>query len=284
MVTPTRLCLVETDWLEAELGAPDLVILDASWHFPVEQRNARAEFEAGHIPGAVFFDIDEIADTDSPLPHMLPETEAFAAHMHRLGIGDGARIVAYDTKGMFSAPRAWWMMKVMGVADAAVLNGGLPKWTAEGRPLEDRTSARPQGPFTARRDGERVRGRAEMERIAAGSPAQIVDARSAERFVGQAPEPRAGLRGGHIPGSLNLHYELLLNPDGTLKADEELRAAFRDSGVNLDEPIVTTCGSGVTAAILALALEKLGHDRTAVYDGSWCEWGGDPYLPVATKR
>lgn len=283
MVMGTGLCVVETGWLEDQLGAPDLVILDSSWHFPSEERNARAEFQAEHIPGAIFFDIDEIADQSSPLPHMLPEPEAFASHMHQLGIGDDMRIVAYDTKGMFSAPRAWWMMRVMGVADVAVLNGGFPKWKAEGRPVEDRTVTRQPSSFTPRRNGDLVRDRSDIVRNLAGNSAQVVDARSPERFAGQAPEPRAGLRGGHIPGSLNLHYEALLNADGTLKPDDVLRAAFQDGAADLDKPIVTTCGSGVTAAILALALEKLGHRQTAVYDGSWCEWGADPDLPIATE-
>ena len=279
----TGLCVVETEWLEEHLGVPDLVVLDASWHFPSEERNARAEYEAEHIPGAIFFDIDEIADLNSPLPHMLPEPDEFASRMHQLGIGDGMRIVAYDTKGMFSAPRAWWMMRVMGVAEVAVLNGGLRKWKAEGRPLEDGTVTRQQWHFTPRQNSELVHDRSDMERILASNSAQIVDARSPERFAGQAPEPRPGLRGGHIPGSLNLHYALLLNADGTMKPDKELRAAFQDGGVDFDKPIVTTCGSGVTAAILSLALEKLGHRQTAVYDGSWSEWGGDPDLPVVTE-
>ena len=282
MVMRTGPCVVETAWLADHLHAPDLVVLDASWHFPSENRDARAEFEAEHIPGAIFFDIDEIADLDTALPHMLPEPEAFNARMQELGIGDGMRIVAYDTKGLFSAARAWWMMQVMGVTDVAVLNGGFPKWKAEGQPVADTPTPLKQSHFTARRNAELVRDRADIERIVASRSAQIIDCRSPERFAGEVPEPRPGLRGGHIPGSFNLHYDLLLNADRTIRPDEQLRAAFKDKGIDLHKPIVTTCGSGVTAAILALALDKLGHHQTAVYDGSWSEWGGDPDLPIAT--
>ena len=275
--------VVETDWLHDHLNAPDVVSVDASWHLPGAKRDPRAEFAQAHIPGAVFFDIDEIADTDSPLPHMLPSPEKFAARVRRMGIGDGSRVVAYDSAGLFSAARVWWMFRVMGHDDVAVLNGGLPKWQAEGRPLEDGPARpRPEKHFTARLQTMLVRDRAEVARAARDDSANIVDARAAARFRGEAAEPRPGLRSGHIPGSRNLPYDTLLQDDGTLRDPQEIRRLFADAGVDLRRPVITSCGSGVTAAVLALGLALIGHEQTAIYDGSWSEWGADAESPVAT--
>lgn len=275
--------LVETEWLAEHLDAPDLVILDGSWHVPNGERNAQREYLQGHIPGALLFDIDDIADTDSPLPHMLPSPEKFSSRMRKMGIGDGMRVVVYDAHGMFSAARVWWMFRTMGADDVAVLNGGLPKWVSEGRPLEEGPPPhRTERHFTARRKAELVHDIADVRDVVAANSAQLVDARSPDRFAGTAPEPRQGMRTGHIPGSSNLHYEALLNPDGTMKTTEQLRAIFDASGLDLREPIVTTCGSGVTAAILALALAMVGHRQASVYDGSWSEWGQVESLPIET--
>jgi thiosulfate/3-mercaptopyruvate sulfurtransferase len=275
--------LMETEDLQKALAAPDLVVVDASWHMPGAKRSAYDEFVAEHIPGAVFFDIDEIADTASPLPHMLPSAEKFSSRMRAMGIGDGSRIVVYDSVGMFSAPRVWWTFRVMGVTDVFVLNGGLPKWKREGRPLEDGPpSMRTARHFTARRHAEFVRDTADMLGIVEDHSVQIVDARAPERFAGSAPEPRQGLRSGHIPGARNVPFGRLINRDGTLKSQAELEATFAEAGVDVSKPIVTTCGSGITASVLALALATIGNRRTAVYDGSWTEWGGNPELPIET--
>lgn len=275
--------LVETDWLENHMRHPDVVVVDGSWHLPGTEHDPYQEYLDERIPDAVFFDIDRIADTENPLPHMLPSPETFAFHMRRLGIGDGMRVVVYDSQGMFSAARVWWTFRAMGSDNVAVLNGGLPKWKAEGRPLGDGPEpARKRRDFTARLDERMVRDRDAVLGIVEDGSEQILDARSADRFAGHAPEPRPGLRAGHIPGSLNLPYDALVNADGTLKAPEELKKAFETAGVDFAKPVATTCGSGVTASILALALELLGHERVAVYDGSWSEWGADETLPVET--
>jgi len=279
----TDASLVSTDWLAAHLDAPDLRILDGTYFLPNEGRDARKEYEAEHIPGALFFDIDDIKDRASPLPHMLPEPEVFASRMRRMGIGDGHRIVVYDGKGIFSSPRVWWTFRVFGHRDVAVLDGGLPKWKAEGRPLDDRLPRPEERHFTARLDKTLVRDRQQLLTNLEARREQVVDARSAGRFTGEQPEPRAGLRGGHIPGSLNLPFDQLIDPQTrTFLRPDRLAAAFRQQGVDLNRPIVTTCGSGVTASVLAFALDRIGHPGAAVYDGSWSEWGLPGDTPVVT--
>jgi thiosulfate/3-mercaptopyruvate sulfurtransferase len=276
--------LVDTAWLASHLDAPDLVILDGSLHLPTAKRDPKAEYEAAHIPGALFFDIDDISDETSSLPHMLPSTVKFASRMKKMGIGDGARIVVYDSEGLWSAARVWWMFRVMGHRDVAVLNGGLKKWRAEGRPLtEEPPRARTSRHFTPRLIAELVRDKDDMLALLTTKSSQIVDARAAARFEGTAPEPRAGLRSGHIPGSRSVPISSLLNADGTLKSDAELTALFAAAGVDPRAPIVATCGSGVTACAVALALAQIGHPNTAIYDGSWTEWGdANAGTPVVT--
>jgi thiosulfate/3-mercaptopyruvate sulfurtransferase len=281
MTERTKSWLTETDQLAAELDAPDLVIIDGSWHMPSDGRNARAEYLEEHVPGAIFFDIDEIADTKSKLPHMLPPPEKFSSRMRSMGIGDGSRVVVYDTAGLFSAARVWWTFRVMGHDDVTVLNGGLPKWKREGLPLESgEPRLRSTRHFTSRRNADLVRDVFDMKTLLKDHSAQIVDARSAERFAGKAQEPRPGLRSGHIPGAHNLPYAKLLKQDGTLKSQAQIEALFSQAGVDLSKPVVTSCGSGITASVLALALAEIGHRRTAVYDGSWSEWGADEKLPI----
>ncbi|PPD29566.1 MAG: 3-mercaptopyruvate sulfurtransferase [Hyphomicrobium sp.] len=274
--------IVETDWLHAHLSAPDLVVFDASWHLPTDNRNPKAEYLAEHIPGAIFFDIDDLSDEKSPLPHMLPSSVKFASRMKKMGVGNGMRIVVYDTQGLYSSARAWWTFRVMGFGDVAVLNGGLKKWKAEDRPLEDGMSIkRSERHFVPRQNSELVRDIDDMRAAMQKRDVQMVDARSPGRFEGTEPEPRPGLRGGHIPGARNVPYTTLLNADGTLKSKDELAAVFRAAGVDWHKPVVASCGSGVTGSIVSLALAVLGQTNAAVYDGSWAEWGQDNGLPVA---
>jgi thiosulfate/3-mercaptopyruvate sulfurtransferase len=274
--------LVSTAWLQDHLSAPDVRIVDGSWHLPTEGRDARAEYRQAHIPGAVFFDIDEICDETNPLPHMLPHPVKFSSRMRKLGLGDGSRIVVYDSKGLFSAARVWWMLRVMGHEDVVVLDGGLPKWIAEGRQIEDLPPPPRERHFTVRFDSSLIRTLDEVRRDLESGKEQVVDARSAGRFEGRQPEPRPGLRSGHMPGARNLPWEDLLGPDGALLPAERLAEKFVAAGVDPAKPVVTTCGSGVSAAILALALARLGHWRTPVYDGAWAEWGARQDLPLAT--
>lgn len=274
--------LVSTDWLAKHLNDPDLRILDASWYMPDMGRDAKAEYDTAHIPGARYFDIDEIADLRSDLPHMMPPVEKFMSRVRAMGVGDGHQIVVYDGMGLFSAARVWWMFRLMGHKDIAVLDGGFPKWQAEGHPVEDMPPVIRDRHMTVSRHAHMIK---DVTQVAAASKLgdyEIIDARSAERFRGDVPEPREGLRAGHIPNSKNLPFGDVLNSDGTMKNPDELRVIFEAARINLDKPAITTCGSGVTAAILALALERMGHDRHAVYDGSWSEWGMYDDLKVET--
>ncbi len=275
--------LVSTDWLAAHLSDPDLRVLDASWYLPALNRDARAEYEAGHIPGARFFDIEDISDHRSELPHMAPPPEKFISRMRAMGVGDGHQIVVYDGTGIFSAARVWWLFRLMGKTDVAVLDGGFPKWQAEGREVEDLAPVMRDRHMTVQRQAHLARDVTQVAAAAKLGDHEIIDARSPERFSGEEPEPRPGLRAGHIPGSKNLHYQALLNEDATMKPPEELRAAFEAAGVDLSKPAITTCGSGVTAAILSLALERIGHTRHSLYDGSWAEWGMYDDLKVVSK-
>jgi len=272
--------LVSTDWLAAHLGDPDLRVLDGSWYMPDSGRDARAEYDAAHIPGARFFDIDDISDHRSALPHMAPPPEKFISRMRAMGVGDGHQVVVYDGAGIFSAARVWWLFKLMGKTDVAVLDGGLPKWKAAGHPLEDMPPVVRDRHITVQRQSHLVRDVAQVAAASKLGDWQIVDARAAERFKGEVAEPRPGLRAGHIPGSRNLPFLELLNADCTMKDLPALKAAFEGAGIDLARPVITTCGSGVTAAVLSLALERLGHGRHALYDGSWSEWGMYPDLGV----
>lgn len=274
--------LVDTGWLASHLRSPDIRVVDASWYMPAEGRDAEAEFLKRHIPGAVFFDIDEIADTASPYPHMLPSPEKFSARVRKLGLGDGTRIVVYDGAGLFSAARVWWMFRVFGHDDVAVLDGGFPEWLRNGLPTESGPAAtRRELFFTARVNHALLREFDQMLANLATGGETVVDARSAARFNAQEPEPRRGLKGGHIPGSLNLPYASLLDSENkTLLPADRLAERFAAAGVDLSRPVTATCGSGVTAPILAFALHLLGHENTAVYDGSWTEWASRENAPV----
>lgn len=274
--------LVSTDWLAAHLKDPDLRILDASLFLPGTPRNAKDEYNACHIPGAQFFDIDDISDHRSDLPHMVPPVEKFMSRVRALGVGDGHQIVVYDSQGLFSAARAWWMFRLMGHMDIAVLDGGLPKWLAEDRPTEDMPPMPRDRHITVRFQNQMVRDVTQVSAASKLESHEIIDARSAARFAGTAPEPREGLRSGHIPGAKNVPFDSLLNDDKTLKSNADITAIFEGAGVDLSKPAITSCGSGVTAAVLCLALEKIGKKDHALYDGSWTEWGQFPTLPVAT--
>ncbi|MCB2127616.1 MAG: 3-mercaptopyruvate sulfurtransferase [Rhodobacteraceae bacterium] len=274
--------LVSTEWLAAHLKDPDLRILDASWYLPAANRDARAEYQTAHIPGARFFDIDEISDTRSDLPHTAPPPEKFISRMRAMGVGDGHQIVVYDGSGLFSAARVWWTFRLMGKTDVAVLDGGFPKWLAEGRPVEDMPPVLRDRHITVSRQAHLIK---DVTQVAAASKLgdhEIIDARSAPRFRGEEAEPRPGLRAGHIPNSKNVPFRAVLNDDGTMLSPAALQKVFADAGVDLSKPAITTCGSGVTAAILSLAMERIGKRDHALYDGSWAEWGMYGDLKVAT--
>ncbi len=283
MTDPRTESLVGTGWLAEHLEAPDVRIVDASYYLPHEGLDPRTEFEAHHILGAVFFDIDEIADTTSDLPHMIPPPEKFSARVRKLGLGDGVRIVIYDQRGIFSAPRVWWTFRLFGHEDVAVLDGGLPKWLAEGRPVEDGPADPSERHFTARTNSFMVRDLDQMVKNLEKGREQVLDARSRARFEGSEAEPRPGLRPGHIPNSRSLPFTELLDPKTqTMLPAKELCRRFEAAGIDMHRPVVTTCGSGVTAAVLALGLSIAGHKDVAVYDGSWAEWGQPGDTPVAT--
>ena len=273
--------LVSTDWLAAHISDPDLRILDASWYLPDAGRDAKAEYAAGHIPAARFFDIDEISDQRSVLPHMAPPPEKFISRLRAMGVGDGHQVVIYDGSGLFSAARVWWTFRLMGKVDVAVLDGGFPKWQAEGREIEDMPPVLRDRHMTVQRQAGLVKDVTQVAHASKLGEAEIIDARSAPRFKGEVAEPRAGLRAGHIPGSKNVPYATLLNADGTMKSVGDLKAVFLAAGVDLSKPAITSCGSGVTAAVLSLALERIGHRNHALYDGSWAEWGMYDDLQVA---
>jgi thiosulfate/3-mercaptopyruvate sulfurtransferase len=274
--------LVSTAWLAERLGRPDVQVVDGSWWMAGEGRSGHAEYLEAHIPGAVFFDIDAIADRTVDLPHMLPTPEAFAEAAGRLGLRRDATIVAYDSFGVRAAARVWWTLRTMGFSQVYVLDGGLRAWRAEGRPVESgEVVPAPTQPVPAF-EPALVRDLDEVHGLITSKAAQIVDARSGPRFRGEVAEPRAGLRSGHMPGAHNVAFDSVLEADGRLKLAAELAAAFREAGVDVDRPIVTTCGSGVTASVLALALARLGRHDVAVYDGSWTEWGGRADTPVVT--
>jgi thiosulfate/3-mercaptopyruvate sulfurtransferase len=270
--------IVSAEWLARNLD--QVRIVDASWYMPADKRDPKAEFEAAHIPGAVFYDLDALSDRDTSLPHMLPAPEQFARDTGALGIGDGDMVVVYDGTGVFSAPRVWWALKAMGHDKVAVLDGGLPAWKASGGALESGPAKPRPATFTARPNSAILRDFGAVK--AALGNTQVLDARSAPRFEASEPEPRAGLKSGHMPGAANIPYRAVLTSDNKLKDDAALQKLFAEKGLDLRAPIITTCGSGVTAAILMLALEKLGSRQVAVYDGSWSEWGGRDDAPVAT--
>ena len=276
--------LVSTQWLAAHLKDPDLRVLDASWYLPGSKRDPFAEYQRAHIPGARFFDLDDVSNHRSDLPHMVPPVEKFMSRMRAIGVGDGHQIVVYDGSGLFSAPRVWWLFKLMGQMDIAVLDGGFPKWQAEGHPVEDLPPILRDRHMMVRRQNHMVKDVTQVSAASKLGESEIVDARSPGRFYGTDPEPRPGLRAGHIPGSKNVFYKDLLKADDTMKSPDEMRQVFVEAGVDLDKPVITSCGSGVTAAILSLGLTRMGKTDHSLYDGSWTEWGMFPTLPIATGK
>lgn len=275
--------LVSTEWLADHLDAPDIRIVDGSFFLPAQKRDPKAEFANQHIPGAVFFDIDEIADTSNPLPHMMPTSEKFSSRVRKLGLGDGNKIIVYDTSPMTGACRVWWMFRAMGHKDVAVLDGGLPKWMAEGRTVTDDPTPPRERHFTARLDNTLVRSIDDVRGLLDSKREQVVDARAANRFRGEVPEPRAGLRSGHMPGALNLPYnDLLDSRTGTMLPAAELQARIKAAGIDPAKKVTASCGSGVTACVVGLALYLTGAPEAAIYDGSWTEWGGREDTPVVT--
>ena len=273
--------VVSTGWLAEHLDDPELRVLDGSWYLPQSGRDAIAEYQTAHVRGARFFDIDEISDTSVDLPHMAPRPEYFCTKMSEIGIGDGHQVVIYDGAGLFSAARVWWLFRLMGKFDVSVLDGGFPKWKKENRPVENSHPELGDARLTTTLQSRLVSGVHEVVGASKKGSAQILDARPAQRFRGDQPEPRPGLRSGHIPGSLNIPFSSFLNADGTLKKPSALRSAVESGGVDMDRAIITTCGSGVTAAIASLALEVIGHRQHSLYDGSWSEWGSRSDLEIA---
>lgn len=275
--------LVGTDWLGLRLGRPGIRIVDATWYLPAAGRRGIEDYREGHVPGAAFWDIDAVADPDSPLPHMLPDESGFAAHMERMGISNGDHVVVYDNVGMMTSPRAWWCLRAFGHERVSVLDGGMSKWRAEGRPIEAGAPPVAPGSYAARLDPSLVRSIGDVFDNVQTGTAQILDARSAGRFAGAEPEPRPNCRSGHIPGSLNLPFGDLIDPEtGAFRRGEDLAARFAASGIDAERPVIASCGSGVTACVLALGLHLLGRDDVAVYDGSWSEWGSRDDTPVET--
>ena len=277
--SPANRWLVSTDWLAGRLRERDVVAVDGSYFLPTQKRDAHAEYRAGHIPGAVFFDIEAVSDHSTDLPHMLPGPTQFGEVAGKLGISETNTVVVYDSSGLYSAARVWWTFRLFGAKTVYILDGGLPKWKAEDRPLETGDSVRPPKEFHAEMNVGAVAMLDDVRMALAGEGVQIVDARPADRFSGKAPEPRAGLRSGHMPGAHNVPYARVIE-NGRLVSRERIAAAFTDAGVDLDKPIITSCGSGVTAAILTLALETIGRPPKGLYDGSWAEWGSRPDVPV----
>lgn len=273
--------LVSTDWLQTHLAAPDVRVVDATWFLPGAERDARAEYAAAHIPGAVFFELDAICEPKDLHPHTVPSAAKFSSRVRKLGLGDGNRIVVYDGNRFFASARVWWMFRFMGHDDVMVLDGGLEKWRAEGRPLTDEPIRPQERHFTVRQNTLLLRELDQMRANVATKREQVVDARSAGRFHAREPEPRPGLRSGHIPGAKNLHYAQLVADDGSLKPADELRRLLAETGLDLSRPIATTCGSGVSAALINLALFELGERNAALYDGSWSEWGAQADTPIA---
>jgi thiosulfate/3-mercaptopyruvate sulfurtransferase len=274
--------LVTTDWLERELGASDLRVIDSTLFLPGEPRDARAEYEAEHIPGAVFLDLEEVSDTSNPVPHMVPPEPKFASRMASLGLRDGQRFVVYDNSPLHSSARAWWMLRSFGAHYVAILDGGLRKWKAEGRPLESGRPAVRHGHFSPSFDTRALVDKQAVAGLLGGGADEIVDARGAGRFTGEEAEPRPGMASGHIPGSKNLPQGKLFRDDNSWKRGDELRAAFDSAGVDLGKPLVATCGSGITACVLLFGAHLLGKEDVRLYDGSWSEWGADPDTPKAT--